>query len=102
MLSVTFNSVAEATLFYDNLVIAKGPSLGTNFTLAYVLSACQSRLIARSPYTLLAHFTELPWAAEYGVEECLVRISVGLERPEVLTKTFTAALNAISQPLYLD
>jgi cystathionine gamma-synthase len=32
-----------------------------------------------SPYTILAHFTELEWAAEFGVEEGLVRISVGME-----------------------
>ena len=39
--------------------------MGTNFTLA-------------CPYTLLAHYTELKWAASYGVESELVRISVGL------------------------
>ena len=33
LLSVTFNSIADAIAFYDVIEIAKGPSLGTNFTL---------------------------------------------------------------------
>ena len=37
LLSVTFNSIAEAMTFYDVIEVAKGPSLGTNFTLWYVL-----------------------------------------------------------------
>jgi len=44
----------------------KGQSLGTNFTYA-------------CPYTILAHYFELEWAAEYGVKEGLVRTSVGVE-----------------------
>jgi cystathionine gamma-synthase len=37
LLSATFFSMDDAMLFYDNLNTAKGPSLGTNFTLRYVL-----------------------------------------------------------------
>lgn len=33
LLSATFYSTADAIAFYDNLDTAKGPSLGTNFTL---------------------------------------------------------------------
>lgn len=33
LLSVTFQSKAQAVAFFDALEIAKGPSLGTNFTL---------------------------------------------------------------------
>ena len=33
LLSVTFHSSAEAVTFFDRLETAKGPSLGTNFTL---------------------------------------------------------------------
>lgn len=33
LLSVTFATEREAASFYDNLDIAKGPSLGTNFSL---------------------------------------------------------------------
>ncbi|NLT72097.1 MAG: PLP-dependent transferase, partial [Verrucomicrobiaceae bacterium] len=42
-----------AAAFYDALGLSKGPSLGTNFSLV-------------CPYTLLAHYRELDWAAERG------------------------------------
>ncbi|KAG9600011.1 PLP-dependent transferase, partial [Aureobasidium melanogenum] len=84
LLSATFYSMDDAIAFYDNLNTAKGPSLGTNFTLS-------------SPYALLAHFTELDWAAQFGVEANLVRFSVGLEETEALKKVFQTALDAISQ-----
>lgn len=64
---------------FDTLEIAKGPSLGTNFTLS-------------SPYTLLAHYGELEWAAGFGVESDLIRISVGLEETEELVGIFERAL----------
>ncbi|KAK4694899.1 hypothetical protein P7C71_g2754, partial [Lecanoromycetidae sp. Uapishka_2] len=66
LLSVTFKTTAQAVTFFDKLETAKGPSLGTNFTLS-------------SPYVILAHYGELEWAAQYGIEADLVRISVGLE-----------------------
>jgi len=31
------------------------------------------------PYTLLAHYVELDWAATYGVSDRLIRVSVGIE-----------------------
>jgi cystathionine gamma-synthase len=55
--------------------VAKGPSLGTNFTLV-------------CPYTLLAHYNELPWAEEFGVDRFLIRVSVGLETIEVVIFDF--------------
>ncbi|KAI9904540.1 hypothetical protein N3K66_001069 [Trichothecium roseum] len=82
LLSVVFHKTAHAQAFYDALSTAKGPSLGTNFTLC-------------SPYVLLAHYNELDWAAEFGVSPDLVRISVGLEEsPGQLSSTFRAALEA--------
>ena len=36
LLSVTFYTTPEAVIFFDQLDIAKGPSLGTNFTLRSV------------------------------------------------------------------
>jgi len=45
-------------------------------------------------YTLLAHYSELEWAAEYGVVEDLVRISVGLEDEEWLRDRIDKALKA--------
>jgi cystathionine gamma-synthase len=78
---MTFTSEVASRVFFDTLECAKGPSLGTNFTLA-------------SPYALLAHYYELDWAAQYGVEKDLVRVSVGLEDYEPLRKAFESALDA--------
>lgn len=81
LFSLTFTSLAASLAFFDNMPFQKGPSLGTNFTLA-------------CPYTILAHYFELGWAAEYGVEEGLVRISVGMEEREGLLEGFKVALRA--------
>lgn len=64
--------------FYDALNVAKGPSLGTNFTLV-------------CPYTLLAHYHELDFAMSYNVQPNLLRIAVGLEPLEVLQDKFEEA-----------
>lgn len=66
LFSVLFTTVAAAQAFYDTLQCAKGPSLGTNFTLA-------------CPYAIIAHYYELDWAKDHGVPLQFVRISVGLE-----------------------
>jgi cystathionine gamma-synthase len=58
--------------------------LGTNFTLT-------------SPYTILAHYAELEWAAQFGVERGLVRISVGLEETERIVGVFKSALEAVER-----
>lgn len=65
--------------FYDRLRISKGPSLGTNFSLA-------------CPYTLLAHYRELDWARSCGVSPHLIRLSVGLEEPHDLLARLEEAL----------
>ncbi|KAL3470184.1 pyridoxal phosphate-dependent transferase [Aspergillus californicus] len=83
LFSVTFCSTAEAVAFFDNLEVLKGPSLGTNFTLA-------------CPYTLLAHYGELEWASSFGVEFGLVRISVGLEDAPFLRGLVQQALDAVA------
>jgi cystathionine gamma-synthase len=59
----------------------KSPNLGANFTLAF-------------PFTILVHFGELDWAAQYGVETGLVRISVGMEKTATLLRSFETALKA--------
>lgn len=79
LFSVTFISDIASTAFYDNLAICKGPSLGTNFTLS-------------CPYTLLGHPFELEWAAGHGVEQGIVRVSVGLEDTGLLVGLFREAL----------
>ncbi|KAJ6788886.1 hypothetical protein PWT90_00096 [Aphanocladium album] len=81
LLSVVFHQQASAQAFYDAMDIAKGPSLGTNFTLC-------------SPYALLAHYNELPWAEQFGVDPNLVRVSVGLEERDALSYIFRKALEA--------
>ncbi len=68
-----------AERFYDTLEVSKGPSLGTNFSLA-------------SPYVLLAHYDELPWVESQGAPRHLVRFSVGLEDPDDLVERLRSAL----------
>ncbi|KAK6346999.1 hypothetical protein TWF696_007090 [Orbilia brochopaga] len=85
LLSVTFSSHQYAIQFYDFVKTAKGPSLGTNFTLT-------------SPYALLAHYKELDWVAQYGVESHLIRVSVGLEDPGQLLSIFEDALRQLLLP----
>jgi cystathionine gamma-synthase len=79
LFSICFKTLRQAQVFYDNLPFPKGPSLGTNFTLA-------------CPYTLLAHFKEMEWAKGWGVVEELVRVSVGIEEGEVLMNGMKEAL----------
>ena len=67
--------------FYDSLRVCKGPSLGTNFTLA-------------CPYVLLAHYQELEWAKDCGLPSSLMRVSVGLEEPKELWGRFEKAFLA--------
>ncbi|KAI0760657.1 pyridoxal phosphate-dependent transferase [Fomes fomentarius] len=81
LFSLTFVSLAASRAFFDALPCAKGPSLGTNFTLS-------------CPYTIIAHYWELEWAASWGVEEGLVRISVGMEDKETLLRWVGKALCA--------
>ena len=84
LLSLGLRGEADnAPRFYDNLRVSKGPSLGTNFTLA-------------CPYTLLAHYDELEWAESYGCSRYLVRIGIGLEEPDDLIRRFEAALESLA------
>jgi cystathionine gamma-synthase len=71
----------RAPRFYDALRVNKGPSLGTDYTLC-------------CPYTLLAHYRELDWAARHGVAAHLLRVAVGLEDPVDLAARFQEALRA--------
>lgn len=73
---------AAARSFYDCINVSKGPSLGTDFTLA-------------CPYTLLAHYGELEWAAERGAGKDLLRFWIGLEDPEDLIERFRKAFDSI-------
>ena len=79
LFSLPFTSPLASRVFFDSLSCFKGPSLGTNFTLA-------------CPYTVLAHYTELGWAGGWGVEEGLVRVSVGMEERGRVVETFRVAV----------
>ncbi|KAK0531172.1 Cystathionine gamma-synthase [Tilletia horrida] len=81
LFSIFFTSPGRARAFYDALRCHKGPSLGTNFTIA-------------SPYAVLAHYTELDWASRFGVDPDLIRVSVGLEEEAALIADFEDALAA--------
>lgn len=69
----------NAPAVYDHLRICKGPSLGTNFSLA-------------CPYMLLAHYNELGWTDRLGIDRHLLRLSVGLECAEDLMARWDEAL----------
>ena len=80
---VLHGGLDSAKAFYNALTIAKGPSLGTNFTLA-------------CPYALLAHYNELDFVESCGVDRNLIRISIGQEDPEVIWTDFEQAFAAAS------
>lgn len=84
LFSIVFKAGEGAIPFYDALPFYKGPSLGTNFTLA-------------CPYTILAHYYELDWAAQFGIDRNLIRVAVGLEDKDVLLQGFQEALDAIPE-----
>ncbi len=75
------DAAAKTERFYDALQIAKGPNLGTNFTLC-------------CPFTLLAHYRELDFVESCGISRYLVRVSVGLEDSDWQIERFAKALRA--------
>lgn len=81
LLSVVFDKDLEC--YYDQLKIAKGPSLGTEFTLAM-------------PYVYLAHYNYLKSDLgllklnDLGLNPDLLRISVGTESIDDIIKAFRA------------
>lgn len=79
LISFLFKDPKDAVSFFDSVLLHKGPSLGTNFTLA-------------CPYAILAHYQELDEVENWGVDRNLIRISIGLEEKEELLNTLTAGL----------
>lgn len=82
LLSFTLLNDKKTAKFFDHLRISKGPSFGTEFSLA-------------CPYTLLAHYDELEWAEGCGVSRNLIRFSVGTEGSQELIDRFNEAFDAI-------
>lgn len=83
LISFEFHDPNAARIFFNTALLHKGPSLGTNFTLA-------------CPYAILAHYQELEEIAQWGVDENLIRISVGLEDKHELLETLKYALDKAS------
>lgn len=81
LLSFSFHNPSHAVAFFDSLKLYKGPSLGTNFSLA-------------CPYAVLAHYNELDEVTKWGIDKYLIRVSVGLEDQNDLLETFADSMNA--------
>lgn len=82
LISFVLKNRKKSARFFDALRLSKGPSLGTDFTLA-------------CPYTLLAHYDELEWVEGCGVDRHLIRISVGSEAPDDLIARVSDAIESI-------
>lgn len=80
LISFLFHDPEHAVTFFNAINLHKGPSLGTNFTLA-------------CPYTLLAHYQELDEVEEWGVDRNLIRISIGLEDSAELLHVLQSSLD---------
>ncbi|KAE8318182.1 pyridoxal phosphate-dependent transferase [Aspergillus transmontanensis] len=72
-------TVESASVFFDNLDVRKGPSLGAHITLA-------------QPYVQMALQKQKKWAASNGLRETIVRVSVGLEDKDDLLQCVKSAL----------
>lgn len=84
LFSISFFSEKDAIAFYDSLKVFKGPSNGTNFTLA-------------CPYVHLAHHLELEEVSYFGVDPNFIRVSVGLEDTKWLIEVFSNAIEAMGK-----
>ncbi|OAA35705.1 Cys/Met metabolism, pyridoxal phosphate-dependent enzyme [Beauveria brongniartii RCEF 3172] len=81
---VDFETTVQASAFFDNLPVCKGPSFGANVTIAL-------------PYVQLVMQKQKEWARGHGLNETLIRISIGLEDPEVLLEHIKGALQAADE-----
>jgi cystathionine gamma-synthase len=79
LFTLDFESVVAAETFFNTLNVHKGPSLGAPVTLA-------------QPYVQTVFMREKKWAASYGLNETIVRISAGLEDQQALGDEFIRAL----------
>ncbi len=73
------NAPESAPLIFEKLSVNRGISLGTSYSLV-------------CPYVQLAHYQELGWARDCGIDPFLLRIAVGTEPWPVLRERFAAAL----------
>lgn len=80
LISMLFKEPRQAITFFNAINLHKGPSLGTNFTLA-------------CPYSILAHYQELDEIEKWGVDRNLVRISIGIEDKDDLLEVLRSSLD---------
>ncbi|KAM9939539.1 hypothetical protein OXX80_000981 [Metschnikowia pulcherrima] len=80
LISFVLHDPKRASACFNALNLHKGPSLGTNFTLA-------------CPYAILAHYQELDEVEKWGVDRNLIRISIGLEDKDELLATLQKSLD---------
>eukprot|EP00730_Choanoeca_flexa_P016907 TRINITY_DN8073_c0_g1_i1.p1 TRINITY_DN8073_c0_g1~~TRINITY_DN8073_c0_g1_i1.p1 ORF type:complete len:940 (+),score=250.13 TRINITY_DN8073_c0_g1_i1:191-3010(+) len=88
LMSVILKDESKASAVYDALRVPKGPGFGTNFTLV-------------CPYTLLAHYQELDFVRQHGVDPNLLRVWVGLEPVDEIIAAFEEAL-VLAEPQSQD
>ncbi|KAJ5109262.1 Cys/Met metabolism pyridoxal phosphate-dependent enzyme [Penicillium angulare] len=81
---VDFENTAQSSAFFDNFPVCKGPSFGANVTIAL-------------PYVQLVMQKQKEWARGHGLNETLIRISIGLEDPELLLEHVKGALEAADE-----
>lgn len=87
LFTIELSTVEAAAAFFDNLNLHKGPSLGSNLTLV-------------QPYVQTVFFREKQWAASWGLQETIVRVSVGLEDRHALLETFLEAIRLVDQSTF--
>lgn len=79
---------ANTPHIFESLQISRGISLGTSYSLV-------------CPYVQLAHYHELAWAKECGIDPYLLRVAVGTEPWEDLRERFANALADRDNPGFI-
>lgn len=79
LFTVEFETTASAACFFDKLQFCKGPSFGTDVTIAL-------------PYVQMVLQKEKEWAEKNGLRETIVRVAVGLEDKKELWMLIEDAL----------
>lgn len=89
LFSVELDSIETTVAFYDNLHVHNGPHLGAHLTLAL-------------PYVKAIHAKEIPWLEECGMNEKMIRVSIGLEETGDLVQVFRTAVQAADRVKHKD
>ncbi|RBA20830.1 hypothetical protein FPRO05_08277 [Fusarium proliferatum] len=82
--SLVFRNRGTAEHFYDHLDVCKGPSFGTNFTIAI-------------PFVQLSAYNEQEKLEKYGLPKHTVRISIGLEDYKLIRAKLKEALKEVEK-----